>query len=505
MAISNLLSLNLPTKLPSTGSLATKTSSPLARTTGDYRNAIGNRVSGGVPQANTSVPLGTTTSPLVSTPQVNTTGNTGVTTANLGGATQSSPAALYDSTTGGRTAAGVAAGSPDMLGGKPVVAPQQTTETAGSKGLFQTVTSSLANRGTTPNQPAIEYTAAGAGYGAQSAQTGQQAIDIAKQFGQKYADIGQAGAKFQAGQLTTGTTPVAEGNAAVTARTTAAQQTALAQGQQAALQGIGYQQAGLSQAAGAQQAAAGQTYTGQGQQISALGTAAGYAAPTQVGYNVQYTDPTTGQPYGGGATGGSLQSAVDTVTQQLQSGQIGYEAAKAQLSGYGQGGLNALSDWAAKNNFNIAQSDVLAGQQGSIKPAFEYAKIALSNLQSSLGNLMAGQSTNIPIINSITQGMSTTFGVGSEAVQNYKAAIAEARNAIQKVLASVQGGTPTDYVGQSNALLPDNATPNQINAAQSTLETLGTAKVGIYGNPGAAAGTNTNQNAPSNNNTLFSW
>lgn len=221
--------------------------------------------------------------------------------------------------------------------------------------------------------------------------------------------------------------------------------------------------------------------TSQQQQQDALYKAAGLVAPTLAGYNQQSFNPITGQFSGGG----SLQDAVNNIVQKIQSGQMTYDQATQALSGYGQGGINALQQ-ALPQGFNIAQSASLAGQQGTIQPAYQYAKSALTNLQNAVSNLSSSQNTNIPIINQITQGVSTTFGVGSQAVQAYKGAIAEARSAIQKVLASVSGGTPTDYVGQSNALLPDNATPNQIQAAIQTLDTLGQAKVNIYGNPGQA-------------------
>jgi hypothetical protein len=126
---------------------------------------------------------------------------------------------------------------------------------------------------------AQQYTQQAAQYGAGAIPIAAQAQDIANQFGQKYADIGQAGARFEAGQLTTGTTPVASGNAAITAQTTAAQQQALAQGEQAALQGIGYQLTGQQQAANAANASAGQAYTGQGLAQTGLTSAAGFAQP----------------------------------------------------------------------------------------------------------------------------------------------------------------------------------------------------------------------------------
>lgn len=225
--------------------------------------------------------------------------------------------------------------------------------------------------------------------------------------------------------------------------------------------------------------------TQQGLQQSALTSAIGANAPQFPSYASQVYSPSSGFLQGGN----TLSDAVSTVVQRVQSGQMSYADATAALSGYGQGGVNALQQ-ALGPNFNVAQSNTLSAQQGSIGPALQYANTAIANLKNSLGGLMTGQNTNMPIINQITQGISTTFGYGSQGVQNYKAAIAEARNAIQSVLASVRGGTPTDYVGQSNSLLPDNATPNQIAAAEETLKTLGNAKASIYQNPGNA-GTST--------------
>lgn len=276
-------------------------------------------------------------------------------------------------------------------------------------------------------------------------------------------------------------------------------------GRAAALQrDFGVQAEAATEAAKNAQAIAGLTQTGltsagglsnTAQQISQQGLlgAGSLAAPIQTPYSSQVLDPTTGLPVGGGASG-NLQEAVNSVVQKLQSGQMTYADATSALSGYGQGGINALQQ-ALPQGFSVAQSNTLASQQGSIKPAYDYAQAAMKNLQNTIAGLGSFQATNIPILNSITQGASQITGVNSQAVQAFKAAIAEARGAIQKVLAATQGGTPTDYVGQSNALLPDNATPNQIQAAMDTLTSLGESKVGIYGNPGSAGQTNQNQNA----------
>jgi len=100
----------------------------------------------------------------------------------------------------------------------------------------QPTTYSATNR---PTYSGLVGTLANTALGNQA--VGQSAAQIASDYGREYADIGKKGATGQAGYLSTGTTPVAEGNAAILAQTTAAQQQAVAQGEQAALLGTGQQ------------------------------------------------------------------------------------------------------------------------------------------------------------------------------------------------------------------------------------------------------------------------
>lgn len=121
-----------------------------------------------------------------------------------------------------------------------------------------------------------------------NATIGQNAADIAAKFGQQYSDVGTQAAKAQAGYLTTGTTPVAEGNAAVVANTAANQQKAIAEGESAALQGTAQQ------------------LTGQSQQQSGLNQAGNLAAPVNVTPGNALVNPQTGtEQYSGlgGLTG----------------------------------------------------------------------------------------------------------------------------------------------------------------------------------------------------------
>lgn len=147
-----------------------------------------------------------------------------------------------------------------------------------------------------------------------------QAQKIATQAGQKMSDIGQQGARGAAGYLTTGTSPVGEGNAAVLNQSTAAQQQAVAQGANMQLAGI---QQGLS---------------AQGQTQSALGQAAGFTQPTtQFGV---LTNPQTGQPISG-----NIGNAITMGTNitSIQDGQAKINNLDQQAGG-------------AKNNLQLATS-----------------------------------------------------------------------------------------------------------------------------------------------------
>ncbi len=149
--------------------------------------------------------------------------------------------------------------------------------------------------------------------------SGQDARDISAKYAQQYGDIGQQGARAQGGYKTTGTSPVGEGNAAVVAQTTAAQQNAIAQEAQQELQGVGYQQSGLNQAGGL-------GASQQSQNIGALGNAAGYSSPSFQGYGAgQYvsplgeTIPNQTSQYGAGPQAASNVQSIKDYTTQLNN------------------------------------------------------------------------------------------------------------------------------------------------------------------------------------------
>lgn len=185
---------------------------------------------------------------------------------------------------------------------------------------------------------AEQYAQQTAQYGAGNIDIGNQAAQIAQQYGNRITNIGQAGTKAAGGYETTGTSPVAEGNAGVIARNTAALQSAQAAGGQMALQGTAQRLTGQGQAATAANAAAGQANTGLGYQqaglinagnlgvsqqnatTGALNNAATQIKPEVTGYGQTSFDPATGQ-FGGAGDGGLPAGVMQQYAQMAATGQ----------------------------------------------------------------------------------------------------------------------------------------------------------------------------------------
>lgn len=272
------------------------------------------------------------------------------------------------------------------------------------------------------------------------------------------------------------------------------------QGRDAAVQQANAEkQSALQGAVNQQQTALGYGLQASQQQQNALTGAAGLSAPQQYGITTTPFDPVSGQFGQMAGGGGSLQSAVQNVVQRLQSGTMTYADAQEALSGYGQAGTNALQQ-ALPQGFNIAQSNTLSGQQGSVGVNYQLADNALKNVENLISQLAPSQQTNIPGVNAVTQGFSTLTGIGSEQTRAVTGAVNLLRNAYASLLASARGGTPTDYSSQALAEIPDRPTPNDIAAIRHNFETLGQTRRDILGNPGNATQSNANTNT-----NIYSW
>jgi hypothetical protein len=364
----------------------------------------------------------------------------------------------------------------------------------------------LADTASAGNQAAQGYTQQTANYGAGNIPIAQQAQGIANNYGQQIANVGGQGARFESGQLTTGTSPVAEGNAAVTAQTTAAQQQALATGESAALQGIGYQLTGQNQAASAANEAAGQAYVGQDLQQTGIQQAGSLAQP-QLGAIGQV-------PYlpGSGQQGAVLGSDAPGGLAGAAALQGGYNGALAEAAAQGTGtaqGIQALA--AAPGVGSAAGTQALAAAQGTGQAtgieaqAAAPGQTAASNYQTT-GTAQAGSASSG--FNSANQTYQTMSGasnffdtqaatlqsvlassglnqgspyltskinslssqLGSAKVAALTAAVSETQTAYNALLSS-SGQTPTASEEQSLSVLNPNSTPAQISAAIGQLQT----------------------------------
>lgn len=288
----------------------------------------------------------------------------------------------------------------------------------------------------------------------QNADIGAKALAISQDYGQKIADVGGQGARFEAGQRTTGTSPVAEGNAAVTAQTTAAQQQALATGAAASLQGIGYQ------------------LTGQNQGQNALNYAGNLTQPQLGQFGQAYYDPVTGQATSGGQNASLNPIAnIQSIAQQVANGQI------SPAQGYALGGSvpnfqGALNQaiLGLNPNFNQAsaqaaydtrqQNQTTAGTTPTNAAASTYAAnypqyIALQGQLSNvtgLGNLLlttaSGGQVN-PLDISLGNQTIAAFkrNLSSADQAKFDSTLAAFSGAASQLLANSSGQIPTDISG----------------------------------------------------------
>lgn len=283
--------------------------------------------------------------------------------------------------------------------------------TTPSRGLFPNVVSSLAGLNTNYQDLA------------------KKAGDIGEAYGKQYADVGTQGARAKAGYLTTGTTPVAEGNAAVVAQTTAAQQSAIAAGEQAALQGV---QTGINANTGAS---------------SALSSAGNLSQPSPAAFGQTVFDPTTGQYNDGGglpaevmqqyaqmaATGQYASIPASITSNPVLNAQLNV-AAKALNPKYtpvgAAGASNVLQSIPALTSANTAAEGIKNQIQSYIQsnPQLNPSDLAAGNL---LNQWIQGKQLTDPkyqtlfnYLNEYTNTLAPILGVGGDPT-NLKTQIAQ--------------------------------------------------------------------------------
>lgn len=203
---------------------------------------------------------------------------------------------------------GGANGTPTNTGNGPLTTPNGTQVNAGGQVIAPAPQN---NTGTAPGILNTLMNTAGG-----NTAIGQNAAQLAQNYGAQIADVGRQGANMQAGDLTTGTNVVGEGNAAVAANSASQRMNALAAAESAALQGTGQQ------------------LTAQNQMQTGVLGALGQATQLQSSpYGTPQVNVATGQTYSGGqpigsGSGGAIQpndpaySALQQYAQMAASGQI---------------------------------------------------------------------------------------------------------------------------------------------------------------------------------------
>lgn len=342
-------------------------------------------------------------------------------------------------------------------------------------GLLQ---QSINQQNSPTGQQARQFTTRTADYGAGNIPIGKSAADIAADYGKKIADVGNRGAAFEAGQRTTGTNPVAQGNAAITAQTTAAQQQALATGESAALQGTGQQLTAQQQAANAANAAGGLAYTGQGQQIGALQGAAGLAQPqTQLGL---LTNPQTGQPLNQGVIGNAVQQYVDLVRGGADPNDPNVSGL---ISSFGPWGLAmANSALGAGGGYNPTQQSAGAQQNAAQATATQGNNYALDTALKQLDTIhpLVTNFLNQSGLNSqdnpdFNAALNTYYGkfLSPGNKQLFEGYMGDIKKYTSQILAANSGTIPTDVSNTVASFDPSNLTVSQLEPYLNGLKQLG--------------------------------
>ncbi len=286
-------------------------------------------------------------------------------------------------------------------------------------------------------------------------------------------------------------TPVAlefqQGRAQAVQQASAEKEKALQTGVANALEAQGQELGALNQAAGLtspQQLQSGNIYI---DPVTGKPIAGG---PTQVPYTNQFIDPTTGQPVGGGATagglGGNMAQNIQSVAQQVLSGQISPDQAY-KLFGNNLAFNNAINQEIARSNpaFDFTQAQALADAKaasteqtgtigGQLVKGAETVKQHMLTLENLYKDLAAQY--RFPVANKSINFIAEQLGSGP--LQSYNIALQNVRDELAKILG---GGTSTEGSrATAKELLPDNMTPDQLTSSIQTATELMNSKISEY-------------------------
>lgn len=335
------------------------------------------------------------------------------------------------------------------------------------KGLFSSVLSSLAGSGTA------------------NAALGANAQKIASDAGTQISNVGSQAQRFIAGQMSTGTTPVAEGNAAITQQTSAAEQAAIAAGANVALTGNA------------------QALTGQAQTQSALTSAAGLAQPSTAAYGNTVFDPVTGT-YSGAENGGLPADVMQQYAQMAASGQ--YASIPSSITSNAV--LNAQLNSAAKA-LNPAYTPISAqGASGVLAgiPALQSASAAAEGIKNTIGTYLQQN----PTINAsqLAQGnVLSQWIAGQTSDPRYSILLnqlTEYANTLAPILGV--GGDPTNMKTQiAQSFVNAAANGQSINSVLDAMSSLAANKINDLQSGAIGGGTTVPAATGTGSGGLYDW
>lgn len=484
-------------------------STPVKKTTVTNTDGSSTSTEYHAPQTDSTTSASTATNPTPSTPQQDPTYNP------YTGSTASTP--TYGTNT------------PVVTNSNGQAIQPNTTPATTFPGLLGGLTEASAQG----SQTAPGYISSTANYGAGNIPIGQQAENIASQAQQQEQAVGQKAAGFEGGQLTTGTSPVAEGNAAVTANLAAQEQTAIAQAAQTGLLGTQQALTAQNQAAGATNEAAGQAQTGQGLVQSGLTSAATLAQPSTVTPGQAVFNPATGTYTSTNSTNpasapsGYDQGVWGQYINDLSTGNVGaiptsvtgnsaifgqlQEAVQAQNPGFsyntavgqgqGQQAVGAAGGTAAAGNITTsaeAAGTVSAAQTQQIAQ-YQSAQQQGQNLISQASNLISTFGLNPSQLNvangAIQKIAQNTSSPQYQELSNYLNDIASRYSQIL----TPPGGTATDSTRAIAAgMLNATAQGTSLQAVMNSLDQQADAVIaGVRTSTPTSTATNTGTIAPS--------
>lgn len=403
----------------------------------------------------TTTPAVGTLKPLVSAPKTTNSQNTGtIPTTTVAGLTPTKPQTT--SPIMGTSGSGAAPQQtlPTQTAAPTAPAAPTTTPKPGTGLTFPNLIGGIVNAAK-PNNTQTGLIKDLRGIASGNATIGLDARNISKMYSDEIARVGKLGAGAVAGNLSTGSNVVGSGNAAIASQSASSRMNALANANQAALQGTAQQLTGQNQAATAVNSALTGANTQQATQVTGLGTAANIAQPVQIAPGSTLASPMSGDTVAGGLGGYvNYQTAEQVMGLISQYPDAGYKYNQALTP---QQNLQAAQQ-AIQNSPTYQRSTFGAAGAGSYIGGQQLQSAGDLTQQSSLLQAQAGgaeanfhlllnlakqggvNDTNVPILNTIQRNVQRG-AVSSEAVTTFNSVIQSVRAQYAAILG---GGTPTD-------------------------------------------------------------